>query len=115
MASRGQLYSGATQRGLDEGTFQYGRNYDALRRNAESGYQQLSQQEQQAKQGKLQSDLDARSDSINRAPDPEDPGVGPTPNDIAKFILASQKKPKKKNQQNWAYKRTSPNGRTRLG
>jgi hypothetical protein len=42
MAARGQLYSGALQRNLDEGTFGYNRSYDALRRQYDDlmqGYQ----------------------------------------------------------------------------
>jgi hypothetical protein len=48
MASQGQLYSGAHQRNLDEGTYQYGRSYDSARRDAQRGYLGFDQRRQQA-------------------------------------------------------------------
>lgn len=76
MAGRGQLYAGSTQRGLDEGTFQYSRNRDSLQRQARDAYFGLDQQELTAKSGKLRSDLNARRDKLDRAQnvDPVDPG-----------------------------------------
>lgn len=47
-AGAGQLYSGATQRGLDEGTHRYQRDYDAQRRAALGMYQGLENRENRA-------------------------------------------------------------------
>ncbi len=46
MASRGQLYSGARQRGADEASFQYERSRSGLQTSAQRGYQDLTLQEQ---------------------------------------------------------------------
>lgn len=70
-ASRGQLYSGATQRNLDEGTYQYGRSYDAARRAAASGYQDLAEREQRAAFDKTVGLGDEAADRIGRL-DPAD-------------------------------------------
>jgi hypothetical protein len=124
MAGRGQLYSGAHQRNLDEGTFQYGRSYDALRRQATNAYGQLTRAEQDARSGFGQGNLDALSDSLGRAQGqrPVDPGpVGPSAQDFAnlgKIIAQQNKKPaakkQKPGQQNWRYKRPKPTP-TRIG
>jgi hypothetical protein len=115
MAARGQLYSGATQRGLDEGTFNYSRNTDALQKAYQGSLNELEQKKSQGMFDLDQQQLDADTDRLGRAPDPV-PG-GPTQTDLERLfkIGASLQKPKKKSAQTWKYKRTSPSGQTRLG
>jgi hypothetical protein len=71
MANRGQLYSGALQRGLDEGTFQYGAAEDRLKRAAAAGYQGLTEREQRAYGDFTRGNIDASSDRLGRL-DPND-------------------------------------------
>lgn len=49
MAARGQLYSGARQRGLNESTYNYQRNSSGLQTQAQRGYEDLTSAEQRAK------------------------------------------------------------------
>lgn len=77
MASQGQLYSGALQGNLDEGTFQYSRSYDDARRQAMTGYQRLTEREQQAGFDKNRGIGEADSDRLLRL-DPQDV-VPPSP------------------------------------
>lgn len=67
MAAGGQLYSGALQRNLDEGAFRYGADFDRLRQAALDRFNQLGQQEQQARTGFAQGNIDAYSDRLGRA------------------------------------------------
>lgn len=48
MASRGQLYSGARQRGINESNFQYERSRNDLQTRAQRGYEDLTLAERQA-------------------------------------------------------------------
>jgi hypothetical protein len=71
MAAGGQLYSGAHQRNLDEGTYQYGRSYDSARRNAQRGYLGFDQRRQSATFERDTSLGQADSDRLGRL-DPQD-------------------------------------------
>lgn len=71
MAAGGQLYSGAHQRNLDEGTHRYAASEDALKRAAAQAYQGLTEREAQALSEYEQGNLDARDASLGRA-NPED-------------------------------------------
>lgn len=97
MAGSGQLYSGATQRGLDEGTFRYQRDFDTVRRGAQGQYFDLANREQSARSDTSRSDLNAERDRLERAKEirPEDPGVPSTPA-AAKPRYPSYKRKKKK-------------------
>lgn len=89
-AAGGQLYSGALQRGLDEGTFGYQRDFDTLRRGASDAYHGLSSQEQTARSTYSRNNINASRDRVERAAEnrPEDPGY-----DTAALnrLVASQK------------------------
>ncbi len=67
MASQGQLYSGAHQTNLDEGTFKYKRDEDSLKRAAARGYQSLSQAEQEAEYKRRLAEAQAAGDRVGRA------------------------------------------------
>lgn len=75
-ASSGQLYSGSTQRALDEGQFRYSRDYDVLRRQAAGQYTDLENRENQAGSDKTYGEIQSRGDAIARA-ESRDPEVDP--------------------------------------
>lgn len=80
MAARGQLYSGALQRTLDEGTHRYGVGLDALRQGATGEYNAYTQAEARARADYGQANIDAGSDRADRWADyrPQDPGPAVT-------------------------------------
>lgn len=77
MAARGQLYAGATQRGLDEGTFQYSRGQDSLAKSYQGSLNDLSQKTLSGSFDLQQKQLDADSDRLTRANEQD-----PVPSDI---------------------------------
>ncbi len=76
-AAQGQLYSGATQRGLDEGRSSYDQSYAGLRRQYEDELQGLAQSDLAAQIARDMGVNEALADSIGRQGPPEDPGVPP--------------------------------------
>lgn len=71
MASGGQLYSGALQRNLDEGTFQYKRAEDSAKREAAGAYQDVTEREGRAEFDRSIGYGQAASDRLGRL-DPQD-------------------------------------------
>jgi hypothetical protein len=66
MAARGQLYSGARQRGQNEANFQYERSRHDLQTSTARGYQDLSLAEQQAGNDRTRARYDASAGQAGR-------------------------------------------------
>ena len=80
-AASGQLYSGATQRNLDQGRTDYDQSYSGLRRQYEDELQGLTQADLAAGVARDRDRNEAMGESIRNQPPPEDPGgpSGPSP------------------------------------
>lgn len=66
MAARGQLYSGARQRGLNESTYNYERNRSGLATSAQRGYEDLTTAEQAAGAQRTQGHTQAGASQATR-------------------------------------------------
>lgn len=74
-AASGQLYSGATQRNLDQGRSDYDQSYAALRRSYDDELFGLDQADLAALNAKIKADNDAFAEWVANQPQPEDPGA----------------------------------------
>lgn len=82
MAAAGQLYSGAAQRGQDEGTYNYNRSYSDLRRSYDQAQHDITQRRAEAATAAYTGAGSALGASVDRAVaarTAEDPGVTTKP------------------------------------
>jgi hypothetical protein len=76
LGDRGQGYSSYFQNKIDKGAYNHSRDYDALRSGVMAGFNDLTQREQQARNGFGQGNVDAEWARLDRvaAFTPDDPG-----------------------------------------